>query len=164
MATHPAQLQSSERIPYTARASEGESTARSSGATQTLLLTEDQDAVRHLARVVLERAGYRVIAAADAAEARSAALAEGIGRIAALVTDVVMPGLSGPELALELRRLRPDLPVLFLSGYSEEMARQERRLGDGEAFLAKPFSPDSLVRTVHELLGTGSGPERDRPA
>lgn len=119
---------------------------------QTVLLAEDQEAVRHVARVVLERAGFHVIATADAREARARALEHGLGNIDALVTDVVMPGQSGPELAAELRAMQPSMPVLFVSGYSEDLFRHGGPLGAGEAFLAKPFTPDSLVHHLRELL------------
>ncbi|HEX8938778.1 MAG TPA: PAS domain S-box protein [Candidatus Limnocylindrales bacterium] len=122
------------------------------GGTETILLVEDEDGVRELARIVLERQGYEVLAAADATGALELAAAHS-GRIQLLVTDVVMPGLSGPELAARLRALRPEATVLFLSGYTEEVAGRGVHLAEGGGFLAKPFTPEALARKVREVLG-----------
>jgi CheY-like chemotaxis protein len=69
-----------------------------------------------------------------------------------LVSDVVMPGMTGPELAGELVRDRPELRVLFLSGFADEQSAERGLVGPRSAFLAKPFAPDALVRVVEELL------------
>lgn len=123
-----------------------------------VLLVEDQADVRRLVRIVLERAGFVVVEAGNAREAQQAVRSIGLDTFDALVTDIVMPGPSGPTLAAELRGLRPGLPVLYLSGYAEEMVRDERSLGEGEAFIAKPFTPEALVRSVRALLpGPDSG-------
>jgi two-component system cell cycle sensor histidine kinase/response regulator CckA len=115
--------------------------------TQTILLVEDDRALRELLRITLEASGYAVLAAADAAEALR--FAEPKGRaIAMLVSDVAMPGMSGPELARRLAASRAGLAVLLLSGYGRDSAM----LGPQVAFLQKPFPPRVLTAKVHELL------------
>jgi CheY-like chemotaxis protein len=118
----------------------------------TILLAEDEDPVRHLVRRVLTRAGYQVIEAENGRVALDAARAHA-GDIHALVTDVIMPELTGPELAEELRADRPDLPVLFTSGYNDQgMEGSGVVSGLGIAFLQKPFVPDELTRMLAQLL------------
>ena len=117
------------------------------GGTETLLLCEDEDAVRALIALVLRGAGYTVHAAATPDQAL--ALAERHGdAIAALVTDIVMPGMSGLELAEQLSPLRS----LFISGYSAEAADRAGGLPPGSAFLEKPFDHGALLAEVRELL------------
>ncbi|MGH9410336.1 MAG: ATP-binding protein [Vicinamibacterales bacterium] len=116
----------------------------------TILLVEDEHTVREMTGRMLRRAGYQVIAAEGPKEAL--ALFEQRGRaIDLLVTDVVMPDMHGPELADRIASLKPDLRVLFVSGYADAMPP----IGDvsGRAFLAKPFPPVRLVAAVGELLG-----------
>jgi hypothetical protein len=121
------------------------------GGSGTVLLVEDEPGVRHLARDVLSRYGYRVIEAADGAEALR--LAEGHAEpIHLLLTDVVMPGMSGAELAERFRALRPDVPVLYASGYADEAVVSHGVRHEGMPFLQKPFEPDDLVRRVRDLL------------
>jgi len=118
---------------------------------ETILLTEDEPLVRTLARKVLELARYRVLVAASGAEAL--ALAERHeGPIHLLLTDVVMPEMSGRELAHRLASLRPDARVLYMSGYADEAIAQHGVLDPGTAFLQKPFTPDGLARKVREVL------------
>ena len=119
----------------------------------TVLLVEDEAGVRHLARAVLTRYGYRVIEAADGAEALRLA-ADHTEPIHLLLTDVVMPGMSGPELAAKFRSLRPETQVLYASGYTDEaIVHHGVRGGDDSVpFLQKPFEPDDLVRRVRALL------------
>ena len=119
--------------------------------TGTVLLVEDEPGVRHLARDVLSRYGYRVIEAADGSEALRLAEAE-TEKIDLLLTDVVMPGMSGPELARRFRELRPELRVLFASGYADDAVVAHGVRHDGVPFLQKPFEPDDLVRRVREVL------------
>jgi two-component system cell cycle sensor histidine kinase/response regulator CckA len=117
----------------------------------TVLLVEDEPGVRHLARDVLSRYGYRVIEAADGAEALR--LAEGHAEpIDLLLTDVVMPGMSGAELAARFRALHPGVPVLYASGYADEAVVSHGVRHEGMPFLQKPFEPDDLVRRVREVL------------
>lgn len=118
--------------------------------TETILLVEDEPTVRTLATTVLERSGYRVHAVASAAEAL-AQIAARMDSIDLLVTDVVMAAMSGTELARQVGAMRPALPVLFLSGYSEESLCQLGSSGE-VAFLAKPFTPDAMVRAVRSAL------------
>ena len=117
---------------------------------ETVLLVDDDTLVRELTRELLELEGYRLLTAGGAAEAQAIA-AQGIP-FSLLVTDVVMPGLSGPLLAGKLRLTMPDLKVLFISGYAEQQL-PDGSLSSAEAFLPKPFSPATLARKVRELLG-----------
>jgi CheY-like chemotaxis protein len=118
---------------------------------RTLLVVEDEGAVRELVRTALTRAGYRVLAARDGEEALTRAAAHA-GRIDLLLTDVVMPGLNGRELALRFRQARPDARVLFMSGFaSDVIAADGGLLGDSE-LLMKPFTPDELLSRVRSAL------------
>jgi CheY-like chemotaxis protein len=115
-------------------------------------VVEDKDAVRMLTARILENAGYVVRTAPDGTAAL-AAHGEGGGEgIDALVTDVVMPGLSGQELADTLRRERPGLPVVFVSGYTEDYVVEGARSEGATAFVEKPFSADELLSAVREVL------------
>ena len=124
--------------------------------TGTILLVEDEDDVREIERRALERYGYHVHVAVDGDDALRAANALG-HEIDLLVTDVVMPGPSGPRVAAELRSERPDLPVLYLSGYAAEMMPRDEELAPNTAFLGKPFTPDALARRVRDLLLSRGG-------
>ncbi|HKP16426.1 MAG TPA: ATP-binding protein [Gemmatimonadaceae bacterium] len=114
-----------------------------------VLLVEDEDGVRRVARRALELHGYRVIEAADGA--RAVELARATPSIGLLITDVMMPGMLGPELAGAVREIVPGLPVLYMSGHADEAARGGL-LDSSTPFLAKPFSADSLVEKVREVL------------
>jgi PAS domain S-box-containing protein len=123
---------------------------RASG-TETVLLVEDEQAVRELVRIILERAGYSVVEAANADEAER--LFSSMGTADLLLTDVVMPGRSGFELFNRLHAKRPSLRVLFISGYTD-YAMFDATIVDGDlAFLEKPFSAEGLIAKVHEVLG-----------
>jgi len=118
---------------------------------ETVVLAEDERLVRVLAQKVLERAGYRVLVAAGGAEAL--ALAErNDGPIHLLLTDVVMPEMTGRELARRLTSLRPGLRVLYMSGYADEAVAQHGVLDPGTAFLQKPFTPEALAKKVRGVL------------
>src|SRR5207253_29642 len=118
---------------------------------ETVVLAEDERLVRVLAQKVLERAGYRVLVAAGGAEAL--ALAESNdGPIHLLLTDVVMPEMTGRELARRLTSLRPGLRVLYMSGYADEAVAQHGVLDPGTAFLQKPFTPEALAKKVRGVL------------
>jgi CheY-like chemotaxis protein len=119
--------------------------------TETVLLTEDDPLVRLLARTVLERAGYAVLAAAGGKEALLLA-DDHRGPIHLLLTDVVMPEMSGRELMRHLAERRPEVKVLYVTGYSEDAVAQHGVLDPGTAFLPKPFTPDVLTRKVREVL------------
>jgi len=121
------------------------------GGEEVILLVEDDDLVRRAAREVLRRQGYSVIEARSAEEALL--LCERWhGTIHAMVSDVVMPKVSGPELTERLREKRPELRVLFMSGYTDETVVERARFPAGAAFLQKPFTPDVLARRVRDLL------------
>jgi len=109
--------------------------------------------VRAVVRDMLAMAGYRVLEA-DCGESALTVLAMHAGPIAALVTDLQMPGMGGRELADRLRAERPGLNVVFISGFTEAAARLSGALGPGESFLEKPFSPRALIRRVREATGT----------
>ena len=130
-----------------ASAATPETAASGSG---TVLLVEDEAGVRHLARDVLSRYGYRVLEAANGGEALRLAAAHD-GPIDLLLTDVVMPGMSGAELAEQFRTVRPAARVLYASGYADD-AVIRHGVTDGVPFLQKPFEPDDLVRRVRELI------------
>ena len=118
---------------------------------ETLLLADDEASILKVAKRILEGAGYRVLTASDGAEALKVAAAHP-GRIDLLVTDMVMPQVGGRELADKLRAVRPGLRVLYLSGYTDTAAARQGLMEPGAEFLQKPFSTDSLVRRVREVL------------
>ena len=119
---------------------------------ETILLVEDAELVRNLARQVLETAGYRVLEAANAEAAID--LCEKINgdRIDLLLTDVVMPGMSGNEMSRILVAKQPGMPVLYMSGYTDEAIVQHGVLEAGINFLQKPFTPGALASKVREVL------------
>ena len=121
------------------------------GGTETILLVEDEEQVRDLARRVLERVGYTVLTASDAESATAIADRRG-GHIHLLVTDMLLPQLSGRELAARLSIHRPAIKVLYISGTSDPSIARLRLLEPGIAFLEKPFSLDRLLRTVRQAL------------
>lgn len=122
--------------------------------TRTLLVVDDEPEVRQLLVAILRRAGHGILTAPHAAAAIAAVRAHA-GRIDGLVTDVVMPGMTGPELAEQLRGEHPDLRVLFISGLVEDTFLDESELPPSTAFLAKPFSPDRLLAAVDALFAAG---------
>jgi two-component system cell cycle sensor histidine kinase/response regulator CckA len=127
----------------------------SGGGNEQILLVEDEAGVRRVARRALELHGYRVSEASDGPSAML--LAESI-EIDMVVTDVMMPGMIGPVLVRNLRRNRPDLPALFMSGHTDEILR-DGLLDPSTPFLPKPFTPVQLAQKVREVLdGAGSGP------
>jgi PAS domain S-box-containing protein len=119
--------------------------------TATVMLVEDETGVRHLAREVLTRSGYRVLEAANGTDALRVA-AQHSGSIDLLLTDVVMPGMSGAELAARFVALRPGTRVLYASGYTDEAVLDHGLQHDAVPFLQKPFEPDELVRRVTDIL------------
>ena len=120
--------------------------------TEGVLLVEDEETIRRLVREVLSRSGYKVFAAANGDEALRV-LEENSGEIDLLLTDVVMPGMSGPDLARAASLLEPSLRVLFTSGYTSEPDEAFEDL-DVE-FIGKPFSPQALVAKVRDVLDAG---------
>ncbi len=119
--------------------------------TETVLVVEDQAEVRALIRKVLESRGYRVLVAATGANALPMA-EEYTGDIHLLVTDVIMPGMTGRDVAEQLVHRRPRLRVLYMSGYTDNAIVHRGVLEPGVAFLQKPFTPDALARKVREVL------------
>ena len=117
----------------------------------TVLVVDDDPAVRRLVTGVLDRAGHRVLQAADGAAALSLAGAES-DPVALLLTDVVMPGLSGEAVAERLRDAHPDLRVVYMSGYSEEELEARGVRAVGSAYLTKPFTPEILSMVVRGVL------------
>jgi signal transduction histidine kinase/CheY-like chemotaxis protein len=124
--------------------------------TETILLVEDESGVRHLIGQVLEQYGYTVLCATDGHHAMVIE-AEYAGPIDLLISDMIMPGLSGPDLAQRIVRRRPEIQVLFISGYASREAIDSGISSPNASFLQKPFLPEVLARKVRERL------ERQRP-
>ena len=118
---------------------------------ETVLVVEDNAAVRSVLCRVLKDAGYVVLDACDAVQATEICVSHR-EHIDLLLTDVVMPGVSGPELAVELQHKRPEMKVLFMSGYSGSAITRHGVLREGLVFLQKPFSPGSVTRAVRSAL------------
>jgi CheY-like chemotaxis protein len=119
--------------------------------TETVLLAEDEAAVRSVARQALQRHGYTVLEAPSGEAALDLAQRHS-GRIHLLLTDVVMPGMSGRALALRLAALRPDMRTIYMSGYTDDAITRHGVLEHGVTYVQKPFSPDALARKVREVL------------
>ena len=122
-----------------------------SSGNETILVVEDEPALRKVASRTLEAAGYTVLIAADGEEARRV-MAEHAGEIHLLLTDVIMPRMSGSALAQELSKAYPALKVLYMSGYTDNAIARHGVLDAGTEFLAKPFSLSELARKVREVL------------
>jgi CheY-like chemotaxis protein len=127
------------------------SPAPDAGGSETVLLVEDEESVRQLVRETLEAKGYKVLEA-DNGEAALQLAHTHQGGIDMLITDVVMPGMSGRELALQLCSSSASLRVLYLSGYTEDSIVHQGVLDTGTAFLQKPFTLQTLSRKVREVL------------
>ena len=123
------------------------------GGTEAILLVEDEDTVRSLGVRILKDLGYRVLQARNGDEAL--ALAMGYGeRIDLLLTDVVMPGMNGADLATQLVLHHPETKVLFTSGYTDDAIVRHGVLDEDVLFIGKPYSPSALARKVREVLDT----------
>lgn len=120
---------------------------------ETILLVEDEAMIRSMAHKALSRLGYTVLAAETGHEALNLAH-ERLDEIDLVVTDVVMPQMSGQQLAKKLQTIRPSLKVLYMSGYTENTIGQHGLADTGTAFLSKPFTPDMLAHKVREILDT----------
>jgi CheY-like chemotaxis protein len=136
----PLACREADELPDTAVA------APSAGRGERVLVVEDEDAVASIVRRILEADGYDVLAAADPHEA--IALCEGLD-VDVVVTDIVMPGMSGPQLVARLRDDRPELPAIFMSGYTDRPGA----LPPDAPVLSKPFSRQELLVEVAEILG-----------
>ncbi|HXO43215.1 MAG TPA: ATP-binding protein [Thermoanaerobaculia bacterium] len=136
-----------------AKAQEPASAARAErpGGTETVLVLEDEPALRELVRTLLEDGGYTVLVA-EGVEAALALAERHRGAIHLLLTDVVMPGLSGPEAAARLLAVRPETRVLYMSGYAGDPIGRHGLLPAGAALLVKPFTAANLLRMVREVL------------
>jgi CheY-like chemotaxis protein len=128
-----------------------------------ILVVEDEIGIRDLIREILVAAGYEVYTAANAREALEfAEIYE--GEIHLLLSDVVLPGLSGPEMAEQLKAARPDLKVLFASGYSDHALLRRGALSRGAAFIGKPFDTDTLLARVADLVMAAPKSETGSPS
>jgi two-component system cell cycle sensor histidine kinase/response regulator CckA len=126
--------------------------ARPAGsATRTIFLAEDDDMVRKIAVRTLVRAGYRVFEAHSGSDALSK-LDSNTGPFDLLLTDVIMPGCGGKQVAERFRQRFGELPVLFMSGYADEIVAREGVGSDGSHFLPKPFTPQTLKDAVRTAL------------
>jgi signal transduction histidine kinase len=125
--------------------------AASSGGTEIILLVEDEAMVRTLAREALSGHGYRVLEAANGRQAMQLVKAYQ-GPLHLLLSDVIMPGMNGPELAQQLKALRPDMKTLYMSAYADEVLGSCGVFSAGVNFLQKPFTPAILARKVREVL------------
>lgn len=121
--------------------------------TETVLLVEDEEIVRSMTREILQESGYQVLSAEHAEDALQV-VGEHSGPIHLLLSDVVMPGLSGRELAEQLAPLRKEMKVLYMSGYTDDAIVHHGVLEEGTAFIEKPFTPLTLSRKVREVLNT----------
>jgi CheY-like chemotaxis protein len=130
--------------------------AATGGAGETVLLVEDQEAVRSLAGAALKQYGYRVIEASDGDEAIAVA-EQYLGEIHLLLTDVVMPGMDGKDLSKRLKKVRPNLKVLFTSGYTADVIAHRGVVERGVPFLHKPFSPEELAVKIRDVLADLGG-------
>jgi len=126
------------------------------GGTETILLVEDEEAVREIVRETLSGQGYVVIEARHGPEALLVA-EKYPGTIHLLLTDVVMPAMSGPELAVALTKSHPETKALFMSGYTDYVAIRQGLIEEGSNFLQKPFTQADLARRVRDLLDSESG-------
>jgi two-component system, cell cycle sensor histidine kinase and response regulator CckA len=131
--------------------------ARSEGGQGTVLVVDDEPVVRAMMGRALQQAGYAVLQA-ESADAAMARAEEHAGEIHVLVSDLVMPGMSGHELAERLAARHPGLGVLFVSGFPGEEVERRGLLESGRPFLAKPFTPEMLVERVRAVLDALSGP------
>jgi signal transduction histidine kinase len=141
-------------LPRVDGAIDGERPARTAtarGGTETILIVEGEEALRHLAERALESAGYRVLMTANGGEALLL-LERFDGPVHLMLTDVVMPGMSGRDLAERLRETRPEMKVLYSSGYTDDAILQHGVLDDVTRFIGKPYAVADLKRKVREVL------------
>jgi CheY-like chemotaxis protein len=127
-----------------------------SGGTETVLVVEDEDAIRTLVRLALEKQGYTVLTASNSSDALDL-LKENSVHLDLLLTDVIMPGMSGRELAEKVLTERPGLRVLYMSGYTDDALGRHGLQWTADQFIQKPFTPASLVEKVRTVLAAFSG-------
>jgi two-component system, cell cycle sensor histidine kinase and response regulator CckA len=119
--------------------------------TETLLIVENESAIRHLLQVALRRNGYTVLAAESGREALQL-VRNHAGPLHLLITDVMMPDMDGPELVRQLATIRPDTRTLFMSGYMDDTLGERGILSTNANFIQKPFSPGTIAQRVREIL------------
>ena len=124
----------------------------SSGGTETILVIEDEVGVRSFINLALESSGYTVLEA-DSAESALEICARHDGPIHLLLTDVVMPRMSGPRVAEQVAAVRPDIKVLYMSGYTDDSVVRHGVLTQEMPFIQKPLSPIALRKKIREVLG-----------
>jgi hypothetical protein len=125
---------------------------------ETILIVDDEPLLRSMCETILSHYGYRVLAASDGEDAIYQLSGRPELAIDLAVVDVIMPAMSGPELAIELDRLRPGMTILFVTGYPDEFAGLIER---GQTVLRKPFTSDALISTIRELLDAASSRPRE---
>jgi len=130
------------------------SVERPTGGTETILLAEDDEMVRNLTRAVLQEFGYRVITAIDGQDAVKK-YQQGRDTISLLLLDLIMPKMTGKEAYDEIKAIKPDIKVMFLSGYARDMISQKALLDDNAVVTQKPISPTLLLKKVREELDRG---------
>src|SRR5207302_6652296 len=143
------------RKPVSARAGITEADSMPGGS-ETILLVEDETAVRELASEFLKSSGYKVLEAQDGAEGLRFAM-NYPDQIHLLLTDMVMPRMNGVDLAEKLRRLRPNLRVILMTGYTEFSEKKGEKMAHGASVLQKPFSRLTLLEEVRQVLGVSPG-------
>jgi two-component system, cell cycle sensor histidine kinase and response regulator CckA len=119
--------------------------------TETLLIVENESAIRHLLQVALRRNGYTVLAAESGREALQL-VRNHAGPLHLMITDVMMPDMDGPELVRQLSTIRPDTRTLFMSGYMDDTLGERGILSTNANFIQKPFSPGTIAQRVREIL------------
>ena len=118
---------------------------------ETLLLVEDRDEVRNLTTTILRDCGYHVLEARNAADALSQCR-EFSDAISLVITDVMMPGMTGPQLGARIKALNPQIKILYISGYASESILDDATLAHSSGFLEKPFSATKLAATIRRIL------------
>src|ERR1700686_2379270 len=140
-------MQASSRQGGTGQPQAGPGAGQGPSARQTVLLVEDDESIRLLARLALETRGYAVLAAANGGQALEMARHH-LGKIHVLLTDIEVPGMRGPDLEARIRSLRPGTKVVFMSGAGDGAFARRENLPAGAALLGKPFSVEDLARKV----------------
>lgn len=148
----------SEGVPQSVVARSADEVPLATG-TGRILLVEDQDDVRRLTQKMLERCGYTVLPASGGAAALEIML-HGKEKVDVVLTDVIMPGMNGSELAEAIRQIRPQLPVIFMSGYTDDQLEGHRVLREDVVLIEKPFTAERLATQLHTVLAES---DRSRP-
>ncbi|WP_239027616.1 PAS domain-containing sensor histidine kinase [Geomonas diazotrophica] len=133
----------------------GDAEGRCGAGSGTVLLVEDEETVRNMTRLLLERHGYRVLTACNGQEALEL-FRQNLGSVQLLLSDVVMPRMNGRELCERVRQLAPGLPVIFMSGYPADVM-SEKGIGGGGAYLQKPVKPEELLGALRQALIPAGG-------